>query len=89
VNKLSSALGAIAVMAIAVVFILQFRPASNAARTDTGPNCAVEVRGSCISRATFLAARRLVAGGADPAQSRAMGLGKRVADGLLGAWASP
>ncbi len=85
-NKFSSALGAIAVMAIAVVFILQFRPASNAARTDTGPQCAVEVRGSCISRSTFVAARRLIASGADPAQTRSMGLGKRVADGLLEAW---
>jgi len=86
VNKFSSALGAIAVMAIAVVFILQFRPASNAGRTDTGPQCAVEVRGTCISRPTFVAARRLVAAGADPAQSRSQGLGKRVADGLVEAF---
>jgi peptidyl-prolyl cis-trans isomerase D len=86
VNKLSSALGAIAVIAIAVVFILQFRPASNAQRTDTGPQCAVEVRGTCIPGATFKAARRLIASNADAGKLRSMGFGKKVADGLVEAW---
>jgi peptidyl-prolyl cis-trans isomerase D len=86
VNKLTSALGAIAVMAIAVVFILQFRPASNAQRTDTGPQCAVEVRGSCLTRSSFQAAYRLIRANADPSRLRAMGFGKKVADGLLEAW---
>ena len=86
-NKLSSALGALAVIAICVVFILQFRPASNATRTDTGPDCAVTVRGTCISAAWFRAASRLAPPpGADPGRLRAMGFGKKVADGLLEAW---
>jgi peptidyl-prolyl cis-trans isomerase D len=87
VNKLQNVLGAAAVIAIAVVFILQFRPASNAQKTDTGPQCAVEVHGSCISANSFWAAYRLIAPNADPARLRAMGLRRRVADGLVEQWA--
>ena len=86
VNKLSSAFGAILVLAIAVVFIVQFRPASNAARTDSGPQCAFEVRGSCISKASYQAAYRLIRANADGSRLRSMGFGGRVADGLLEAW---
>jgi peptidyl-prolyl cis-trans isomerase D len=87
VNKLQNLLGAAAVIAIAVVFILQFRPASNAQKTDTGPQCAVDVHGACISAGTFWAAYRLIAPNADPARLRNMGLRKRVADGLVEQWA--
>jgi peptidyl-prolyl cis-trans isomerase D len=73
-------------MAIAVVFILQFRPASNAARTDTGPECAVEVRGSCISRQAFQAAYRLIRANADGSRLRSMGFGRKVAEGLVESW---
>jgi peptidyl-prolyl cis-trans isomerase D len=73
-------------MAIAVVFILQFRPASNAQRTDTGPDCAVEVRGSCISRQAFQAAYRLIRANADAGRLRSMGFGKKVAEGLVESW---
>lgn len=85
-NKLSSALGAVAVIAICVVFILQFRPASGAGRTDTGPQCAVEVRGTCISQTQFKAAKRLIAVNASPERLRSMGFGQKVADGLLESW---
>jgi len=87
VNKLSSVLGAAAVIAISVVFILQFRPASNTARTDTGPTCAVEVHGSCaVDAGQFWAAYRLIAGNADPSKLKAMGMRRKVADGLLEQW---
>lgn len=86
-NKLSSVLGAAAVIAIVVVFVLQFRPASNAARTDTGPECAVEVHGTCaVSSGDFWAAYRLVSWNIDPARAKAMGLRRKVADGLLEQW---
>ncbi|MFT3770943.1 MAG: SurA N-terminal domain-containing protein [Minicystis sp.] len=86
-NKLTSVLGAAAVIAIAVVFILQFRPASNAGRTDSGPTCAVEVHGTCAVTANeFQAAYRLVAWNFDPARLKAMGLRRHVADGLLERW---
>jgi peptidyl-prolyl cis-trans isomerase D len=87
VNKLSSVLGAAAVIAIAVVFILQFRPASNSARTDNGPTCAVEVHGTCaVDAGQFWAAYRLIAGNADPSKLKAMGMRRKVADGLLEQW---
>lgn len=86
-NKLSSVLGAAAVIAIAVVFILQFRPASNAGATNTGPTCAVEVHGTCAATANeFWAAYRLIAANADPGRLKAMGLRRKVADGLLEQW---
>jgi peptidyl-prolyl cis-trans isomerase D len=87
VNKLTSVLGAAAVIAIAVVFILQFRPASNAGRTDNGPQCAIEVHGSCaVTTPEFQAAYRLVAWNLDPGKLKAMGLRRHVADGLLERW---
>ena len=86
-NKLSSVLGAAAVIAIAVVFILQFRPASNAGGADTGPTCAIEVRGGCVATASqFWASYRLIASNADPSRLKAMGLRRKVADGLLEQW---
>src|SRR5689334_13335550 len=87
VNKLSSVLGAAAVIAIAVVFILQFRPASNGPRGDDGPQCAVEVHGTCaVSSGQFWAAYRLISGNADPGKLKAMGMRRKVADGLLEQW---
>jgi peptidyl-prolyl cis-trans isomerase D len=88
VNKLSSALGAILVMAIAIVFIVQFQAVRpNATKADTGPQCAVEVRGSCIASApSYKAARRLIGANADQSRLRSMGFGKKVADGLIEAW---
>jgi peptidyl-prolyl cis-trans isomerase D len=87
VNKLSSALGVLAVIAIAVVFILQFRPASNVGAAATGPQCAVEVRGACIPATTYKTARRLIGGRVDPNRLKAMGFGKKVAEGLVETWA--
>jgi peptidyl-prolyl cis-trans isomerase D len=88
VNKLQNVLGAAAVIAIAVVFIVQFRPASNAQKTDTGPQCAVEVHGTCVaSTNAFWAAHLLIGYGFDPGRLRSMGLRKRVADGLVEQWA--
>lgn len=86
-NKFTSFIGAAAVIAIAVVFILQFRPASNTGRSDNGPTCAVEVHGACaVPAGDFWAAYRLVAWNADPARLKAMGLRRKVADGLLEQW---
>jgi peptidyl-prolyl cis-trans isomerase D len=83
VNKLSQALGAVAVIAIAVVFILQFRPNSNAARTDTGPQCVAEVGGACLAKTRFDAARRIIGA---RVRAHTPGFNRKVADGLLEAW---
>jgi len=61
VNKLSQFLGAAAVVIIALVFVLQFRPASDTALTSKGPSCAVEIQGDCIPTTHFYAAYRLLA----------------------------
>lgn len=87
VNKLSSVLGAAAVIAIAVVFILQFRPATGQTKGDTGPVCVAEVHGSCLSTGSFWAAYRLIAGSADPNRMKGVGLRRKVAEGLVEQWA--
>jgi peptidyl-prolyl cis-trans isomerase D len=88
VNRLSQLFGAAAVIAIAVVFILQFRPASGTQAVSSGPTCAIEVGGNCISTQHFLATYRLVMGGRalDPQRARAMGLRRQVAEGLVERW---
>jgi peptidyl-prolyl cis-trans isomerase D len=88
VNKLSSILGAAAVIAIAVVFIVQFRPGTGQqAKIDTGPKCVAEVHGTCISADHFWAAFRLATfRGVDPARLKSMGLRKQIAEGLVDQW---
>ena len=86
-NKLSSIIGAAAVIAIAFVFIIQFRPASNAARVDSGPTCVAEIHGTCISANNFWAAYRLLTyRGGDAARLKAMGLRRQTAEGLVEQW---
>ncbi|MEJ7734833.1 MAG: peptidylprolyl isomerase [Polyangiaceae bacterium] len=83
-NKLSQFLGAAAVIAIAVVFIVQFRPATGAQQGASGPTCAIEVRGSCISSTQFWAAYRLLAPpNADAARLKSMGLRRQTMEGLI------
>ena len=82
-NKVSSVLGAAAVIAIAVVFIVQFRPATGA-QVGSGPTCAVEVAGPCISSTHFWASYRLLAPrNADAARLKSMGLRRQTMEGLL------
>ncbi len=86
-NKLSSIIGAAAVIAIAFVFIIQFRPASNAAQVESGPTCVAEIRGACISANNFWAAYRLLTyRGGDAARLKAMGLRRQTAEGLVEQW---
>lgn len=80
-NKLSSVLGAAAVLAIAVVFILQFRPATGAKLIDQGPQCVAEVRGHCIPTSHFWAAFRMMH--ASPQQAKAMSLRRMAVEGLV------
>jgi len=83
VNRVSSVLGAMAVVAIAVVFIVQFRPATGA-QLNAGPTCAAEVRGQCIPSTHFFASLRLLAPrNADADRLRAMNLRSQVLDGLI------
>lgn len=86
-NKITQFLGAAAVVIIALVFILQFRPASQQNIKDDSPRCAAEIQGDCISASHFWAEYRLLAPrGADAEQLRAMGHRRRTVDGLIERW---
>lgn len=83
VNKTVSAIGGLLVILVAVVFIVQFRPASGAAGGGTGPTCAIEIQGSCIPTTHFTAAFRLVGGGFDQSFLKSMSVRRHVTDGLI------
>ncbi|WP_437785033.1 peptidylprolyl isomerase [Sorangium sp. So ce1097] len=85
-NRLSQIFGAAIVIAIAVVFIVQFRPNAGPVQSS-GTTCAVEVRGNCISSIEFNASRNLLAmRSVDENRLRAMGLRRITAEGLYERW---
>ncbi|KYF87068.1 foldase [Sorangium cellulosum] len=85
-NRLSQIFGAAIVIAIAVVFIVQFRPNTGPVQS-TASTCAVEVRGSCISSVEFNASRNLLAmRSVDENRLRAMGYRRLTAEGLYERW---
>lgn len=88
-NKLNSILGGAVVIAIGLVFIVQFRPASGQqGNPDAGPQCVAEVKGSCINSNYFFAAQRLISyRGIDAARQKSMGFRRQVAEGLIDQWA--
>ncbi|WP_437681315.1 peptidylprolyl isomerase [Sorangium sp. So ce131] len=85
-NRLSQIFGAAIVIAIAVVFIVQFRPNAGPVQSS-GSSCAVEVRGSCISSIEFNASRNLLGmRTGDENRLRAMGYRRLTAEGLYERW---
>jgi peptidyl-prolyl cis-trans isomerase D len=89
VNKLNSILGGAVVIAIGIVFIVQFRPASGQqGKVDDGPKCVAEVKGSCINSNYFFAAQRLISyRGIDASRQKSMGFRRQVAEGMIEQWA--
>ena len=89
VNKLNSILGGAVVIAIGLVFIVQFRPASGQqGPTNDSPKCVAEVKGSCIDSNHFFAAQRLISyRGIDASRQKSMGFRRQVAEGLIEQWA--
>ena len=82
-NKLTSILGAMAVFAIAIVFIVQFRPNAGQ-QVANGPTCAIEVRGACIPTLHFWASYRMMAPrGAEQAMLRQLRMRKMTSEGLV------
>ncbi len=82
-NKLTSILGGLAVFAIAIVFIVQFRPNAGQ-QVATGPACAIEVRGACIPTLHFWASLRMIAPrGAEQAMMKQLRLRKMTSEGLV------
>ncbi|WP_437281879.1 peptidylprolyl isomerase [Sorangium sp. So ce375] len=85
-NRLSQIFGAAIIIAIAVVFIVQFRPSTGPVQS-AGSTCAVEVRGSCISSIDFNASKNLLAmRSVDENRLRAMGYRRLTAEGLYERW---
>jgi peptidyl-prolyl cis-trans isomerase D len=75
-----------AVAAIAVVFIVQFRPGADA-KTTSGPRCAIEIKGDCISHDDFVATYRMAAPPrTDDEVLRRYRLREAVVDGLVERW---
>ncbi len=71
------------VMAIIVVFALEFRAGRGGPTASLEKECAVEYDGTCLDQKDFFASFNLVAPrGAEQKQLRAMGLRQRVLDGL-------
>jgi peptidyl-prolyl cis-trans isomerase D len=83
VNKTVSAIGGLFVILVAVVFIVQFRPASGTGATTSGPTCAVEIQGACISTTHFWASYRLIGGGFPQDALKQMTVRRHVTDGLI------
>ncbi len=82
-NKTVSALGGLLVILVAVVFIVQFRPASGTQGGGSGPTCAIEIQGGCITATHYQAAFRLIGGGFDNTFLKSIGARRIVADGLV------
>lgn len=71
-----------AVIAISMVFIIQFRPGTNVELTG-GPTCAIEVSGDCIPHSDFVTAYRLAAPNLEAEQLKVLRLRQRVVEGLI------
>jgi peptidyl-prolyl cis-trans isomerase D len=85
VNKLTSILGGFAVIAVAIVFIINFRPNANQPVVDR-PSCAIEVRGNCITPLHYDTSYRLAMWGLDAERARQLPMRKIVAEGLIERW---
>jgi peptidyl-prolyl cis-trans isomerase D len=72
-----------AVVAISMVFIIQFRPGTNVELGSAGPRCAVEIAGDCIPHSDFVTAYRLAAPNLEADQLKVLRLRQRVVEGLI------
>lgn len=72
-----------AVVAISMVFIIQFRPGTNVELGSAGPTCAVEISGDCIPHTDFVTAYRLAAPNLEAEQLKVLRLRQRVVEGLI------
>ncbi len=83
-NRLSQLFGAIAVIAIAVVFIVSFQPGRGQNQVQAGPDCAAEILGQCLRGTHFWASYRLIAPrGASDAFVKQVRLKESTMDGLV------
>ena len=74
-----------AVVAISMVFIIQFRPGTNVS-VSGGPTCAIEIGGECIPHTDFVTAFRLAAPQVDPEVQNQLRIREMVVEGLIERW---
>ncbi|MBL9028642.1 MAG: peptidylprolyl isomerase [Myxococcales bacterium] len=83
-NRLSSLLGGLAIIAIAVVFIVNFQPGGGQNQFKKGPDCAADVLGKCVRASHFWASYRLLAPrGSDMDEAQKRKLKEMTLDGLV------
>ena len=76
-----------AVIAISMVFIIQFRPGSTDVSTGSGPSCAIENNGACIiTQSDFVTAYRLAAPGSMDNDAFSNQLRVLIIEGLVQRW---
>jgi peptidyl-prolyl cis-trans isomerase D len=76
-----------AVIAIAMVFVVQFRPGAGTNKGSSGPRCAMEVSGECIPHSDFVSSYRHVApAGVDEQVLKQLRLRQLVLEGLVERW---
>lgn len=80
---LKSVVYGVIVVAIGVVFVIQFNPSQRGQGSATKNECAAEVRGKCVSVRDFKTSLSLVAGRADEQFFKSAQLRRRVMDGLV------
>jgi peptidyl-prolyl cis-trans isomerase D len=82
---LTSAVYGLIIVAIVVVFVVQFRPGAQGATASIRQECAAQVRGRCIDPKEYTAELMLVAPGRmiEASQVKAMGIRKFVQEGLV------
>jgi peptidyl-prolyl cis-trans isomerase D len=84
-KTLKQLLIAAAVVAIGMVFIIQFRPGTNLDKAG-GPRCAVELSGDCIPHGDYVTAYRLAAPSLDAEVLKQLRMRKMIVDGLIERW---
>ena len=82
---LTSAVYGLIIVAVVVVFVVQFRPGAQGATGRIRQECAAQIRGRCIEPKEYTAELMLVAPGRmiEGSQLKALGIHKFVLDGLV------
>ncbi len=81
-NRVTSFIGALAVIAIAVVFVTSFGPGGGQT-VQSDPSCAVEVMGNCVKTTHYRASLRLMSRMVDNETGQKLDLSKKTMDGLI------
>ncbi len=83
-NRIYSALGILAVIAIGAVFIINFRPLAGQGMSSKGPDCAATIHGACVPGSHFNATLRLLSSRMrNDAQFRAQRIRESTMNGLV------